>query len=116
MKYYPLTAPANDDGAVSQEYDSAREIGVVKLGESYLFFRKGRRIYYILYQDIKRYFRRVMAVPMKMCCGKGSLEVEHLVICSDERELAQIQLPGTRAAKALVEELKIKIPEAVYGK
>jgi hypothetical protein len=55
-------------------------------------------------------------VPAKLCCGKGDLEVENLVICGDKGELAQIQLPGTRAAKVLMEELENLIPEAEFGR
>lgn len=114
MKFYPLTEPAQKEEYISSEYRSAREIGVVRLGEGYLYFRKSRKIYYIPYQDIRRCFRRVMAVPMKMCCGKGNFEIENLVICGDEGELAQVQLPGTRAAKILMEELKSRIPDASF--
>lgn len=114
MKFYPLTAPAQDADVVSSEYRSAREIGVIRLGERHLYFRKSRKVYYIPYQDIRRCFRRVMAVPMQLCCGKGNLEVENLVIWGAEGELAQIQLPGARAAKILMEELKERIPDASF--
>lgn len=114
VKFYEITTLTQSQEELLSEYKSAREIGVVRLGETYLFFRKGRRAYYIPYADIRRCFRRVMLVPAKMCCGKGDLPVEHLVIYGDAGELAQVQLPGTRAAKGLIEELKIRIPHAEF--
>lgn len=109
MKFHHITTAAENQEELSAEYSSAREIGVLRLGEHYLFFRKARKKYYIPYSDIRRCFRRVMLVPAKLCCGKGDFPVEHLVIYGDAGELAQIQLPGTRAAKGAMEELKQRL-------
>ncbi|MCI8549852.1 MAG: hypothetical protein HFI68_04535 [Lachnospiraceae bacterium] len=114
MKYYPLTGEEQEIDKLTADYKSAKEIGVVRLGAEHLYFRKSRKIYYAAYSDIRRAFRRVLLVPAKLCCGKGDLHVESLVICSDTEELAQIQLPGTRAAKGLIEELKKRLPEAEF--
>jgi hypothetical protein len=118
MKFYPLeeNQPQAEAKQLESEYTAAREIGKIRLGEQRLYFRSGRKVYYIPYANVRRCFRRVMLVPAKLCCGKGDLEVENLVLCGDSGELAQIQLPGTRAAKILMEELKILIPEAEFGR
>lgn len=116
MKFYPLAAASAEDGALSSEYKAAREIGRVRLGELHLFCRAGLKTYYIPYRDVRRCFRRVQLVAAKMCCGRGDLEVENLVICGDAGELIQVQLPGTRAARILMEELEARIPEAEFGK
>ncbi|MCI8466004.1 MAG: hypothetical protein HFI63_09155 [Lachnospiraceae bacterium] len=114
MKFYPLAQAEGNQEELALDYKVAKEIGVVRLGETYLYFRKGWKVYYIPYPCIRRVFRRVMLVPAKLCCGRGDLQVEHLVVCSDSKELAQIGLPGTRAAKGLMEELKSKIPDADF--
>ncbi|MBQ7841348.1 MAG: hypothetical protein IJ390_12825 [Lachnospiraceae bacterium] len=114
MKFNPLLTALSDVDFLENDYRDAREIGIVRLGESCLFFRKKLKIYYIPYENIERCFRRVMLVPAKMCCGKGDLAVENLVICSGEEEIAQIQIPGTKAAKILMDELKIKAPNADF--
>lgn len=118
MKFYPLieNAPAEDAEALASEYRAAREIGKVRVGELRLYFRSGLKTYYIPYRDVRRCFRRVMLIPAKMCCGRGDFELENIVICGEEGELAQIQLPGERAGKALMEELEARIPEAEFGK
>ena len=116
MRFMPLTASQTAEDVLASEYKVAREIGKIRLGELHFYFKKGLNVYYIPYRDIRRCFRRVMVVPAKLCCGKGNIEMENLVICGPEdKELAQIQLPGTKAAKILVEELRRLVPEAEIG-
>ena len=101
---------------MQEEYRRAREIGTLRLGEKRLYFRTGLKAYCIPYDNIRRYFRRVMQVPAKLCCGKGNFEIENLVICGDGGELAQIQLPGTKAAKIVMECLGELAPNAAVGR
>lgn len=114
MKFYSLTTVSADMNTLATDYESAREIGIIRLGESCLFFRKRLKKYYIPYTDITRCFRRVMTVPAKLCCGKGEFAIEHLVLFAGEKEVAQIQLPGTKAARILMDEMKIKAPNAQF--
>lgn len=115
MKFYPLTAAA-PDVALKTDYDAGRAIGNVQLGNTYLFFKVKRKLYYIAYADVTRVFRRVQLVQTKMCCGKGNLEVENLVICTEAGEAAQIQLPGARAGVILLEEVAKRAPHVLIGK
>ena len=55
-----------------------------------------------------------MIITAKLCCGRGELAVENLIICDEAKELASVALPGTRAAKALMEELQQRIPGAAF--
>ena len=116
MKFYPLIAGSQEPKGLGEEYRTGREIGKIRLGEQHLFFRSMGRAYYIPYTEIRRYFRRVMMVPARLCCGKGSFQMEHLVICGGEGELAQVEVPGTKAAKVLMEELGRLAPGAAVGK
>jgi len=116
MKFCPLASETEDRDSLASEFRTAREIGRVCMGELHLFLRVGLKTYYIPYRDVRRCFRRVQLIPAKMCCGRGDLEVENLVVCGDAGELIQVQLPGTKAAKILMEELRERIPEAEFGK
>ena len=116
MKLYSLTTASDDLHALEVEYKNAKEIGIIRLGESCLFFRKRLKIYYISYKEITRCFRRVMTVPAKLCCGRGDFAIENLVIYVGDTEVAQIQLPGTKAAKILMEELKALVPDAEFSR
>ena len=116
MKFYPLTSTEENAEDLQVEYKTAQEIGKLRLGTKHFYFRSARKIFYIPYNEIYRYFRRVMLVPAKLCCGKGDFAIEHLVICDTDHELAQIQLPGSHAAKVLMERLSSLAPDAVVGK
>ncbi len=118
MRFVPLTEPngSKPEDALETEYGSAYEVGKLRLGDSCLYFRQGLKVFYIAYTDIHRYFRRVMQVPAKLCCGRGNFDVESLVICDETKELAEIQMPGTRAAKVVIERLKELAPNAIVGK
>lgn len=116
MKFYSVTSEHNNAAALQAEYASGRVIGNVHLGAEFLFFKEKRKVYYIPYADMTRCFRRVLLVQTKMCCGKGNLEVENLVVCSEKGEAAQIQLPGERAGKILLEEIVKIAPHVQIGR
>ena len=116
MKFYSVTSEHNNAAALQAEYASSRVIGNVHLGAEFLFFKEKRKVYYIPYADMTRCFRRVLLVQTKMCCGKGNLEVENLVVCSEKGEVAQIQLPGERAGKILLEEIVKMAPHVQIGR
>ena len=115
MKFASLTSRTEEKTFLQSEYAQAYSVGKLRLGQERLYFRAGLRTYYIPYCDIRRYFRRVTQVPAKLCCGRGNFEIESLVICDGERELAQIELPGARAAKAVMERMAQLAPEAAVG-
>ena len=116
MKFYSVTSEHNNAAALQAEYASGRVIGNVHLGAEFLFFKEKRKVYYIPYADMTRCFRRVLLVQTKMCCGTGNLEVENLVVCSEKGEVAQIQLPGERAGKILLEEIVKMAPHVQIGR
>ena len=116
MKFYSVTTESSDAAALKAEYAAGRAIGNVHLGTEHLFFKEKRKLYYIPYADMTRCFRRVMLVQTKMCCGKGNLEVENLVVCAESGEVAQIQLPGERAGKVLLEEIAKLAPHVQIGR
>lgn len=116
MKFYPLKTTEENTESLQTEYKNAQEIGKLRLGTERFYFRSARKIYYIPYTEIYRYFRRVMLVPAKLCCGKGDFAIEHLVICDADSELAQIQIPGSHAAKVLMEQMSLLAPDAIVGK
>lgn len=116
MNFYPLLETEKQTDGLDGEYRDAREIGKIKMGELHLFFKRGLKTYFIAYHDVRRLFRRIEAVPLQMCCGRGTLEIENLVVCGEnDQELAQIQLPGKKAAQILMKELQERVPEAQFG-
>ena len=115
MKLYPLASELAPEVAAAG-YKEGREIGKIRLGAKALYFRDKLKVYYVPYEDMTRVFRRVLMIPATMCCGKGDFEVENIVICTEKGEVAQIQLPGERAGKIMLEELARRAPHAEVGK
>ena len=117
MRFYPVSGECGSEvpeERLRQDYASAHTIGKLRIGGEALFFRAGLKTFYIPYLQVKRCFRRVRLVPARMCCGRGDLAVESMVICDENTELADVQMPGEKAGKAALEELKRKIPHAVF--
>lgn len=117
MSLYPLTnvQVEGEKALAAEDYKTSRAIGKVRIGRAFLYFRLGLRTYYLPYKEVRRCFRRVEMVPAKMCCGKGEMADEKLVICTTDGELAQVELPDTRAARILMEELRVRIPDAEFS-
>ena len=116
MKFYPAASAAAEEDALKTDLQKAHEIGVMKIGSEFLFFRVRLKTYYIPFSEITRCFRRVRSVPARMCCGRGNMAMESMVICTEAGEAAEIQMPGERAGKAALEELKVKIPHAAFAR
>ena len=110
MRFYPLAGGDVPGTELKEEYEDARDIGGIRFGTERLYIRQGLRIGHILYADIHRCYRRVMVVPMRMCCGKGNMDVEKLVVEGAGGELAEAPLPDSRAARAVMQELGKKLP------
>lgn len=117
MNFYPIVSAAENTAELASEYKGAREIGKIRIGDSYLFCRNGLKTYYIPYSDVHRCFRRVLEVPVRNACIGGDFSIENIVVCGEgDVELLQVQLPGAKAAKITYEELKTRIPHAKFGK
>ena len=50
-----------------------------------------------------------------MCCANGQLQLENIVLCNKKEELIQIDLPGLKAAEAVIEEIKKNNPDVKIG-
>ena len=117
MRFYSLTDAAVSADVLAAEYKAGREIGCVTLGETCLFFKVKLKVSYIPYAEITRAFRRVQLIQTKMCCGRGDLQIENLVLCGPgEKELAQVQLPGAKAGEIMMEELAARGSHIQIGK
>ena len=118
MKFIALqeSNPAPEKSVLAREYDDAVDFTPARIGEERLFFRSGRRVYYISLGAVTRCFRRVELVNARMgCCNQG-LPMESVVVCGEgEKELAQIRLASERMGVALLDALKTACPGAKFG-
>ena len=109
-----VTGPGLED-----EWKAGRKIGVLRFGTEHLFFRSGIRSFVLPYDRLAGCFRRVVLVPAKMCCGRGDFEIEHLILRAGDagalREIADIELPGKKAAQEAMRILKEMAPDADFS-
>ncbi len=117
MKFTPIYAGKLSESPDKEKTDEltvrfkeGHAIGSVTVADGFLFVKKGLRNYYIEYTDAEKIFRRVRRLHANICCGDGDIEVEHLVIMADGRELMEVTLPDRKAAQMLMNDLKEKAP------
>lgn len=114
MGFRPLASLVDNKELLSNEYKSGTKIGVIVLGDSYFFFRRGFTKYYIAYPELQRCFRRVMLIPYKKGRkNKENIEVEYAVLMNEGKEVAQIQLPGAKAGEELLVKVHEKSPNTL---
>lgn len=117
MKFCPLKTAETDPSVLAAEYRSAKKVDVFRLGERHIFFRKKVGVcWYVPCEEIDRFFRRVMMVPIRVSCCGGEMGVEHIVLCSGEEELAVVLLSDPRTAPTVIEALRERLPNAECGK
>ena len=114
MKFFNVAGESISNRNLENEYSNSRSIGTLKIGSSHLFFRSGFKTYTLAGKDLERVYRRVMLVPARMCCGRGELAIEHIVLEAGGSVAAQIQMPGEKAGKAALEAIKAIAPDAQY--
>ena len=113
MKYTPLYASElnnETDKSLTVRYKAGHTIGSVTVSEGYLFIKKWLRRYYISYEAAQKIFRRVRRLHANICCGDGDIEVDYLVVMADDNELIEVTLPGRKAAKQLMDEIRQAAP------
>ncbi len=114
MKFYSVQQILNGDKSLEQEFKAAEPTGTMRIGTKHLFFRAGLKHYAIPFTEITGCFRRVRAVETRLCCGRGSIEMESIVVRTEEGEAAEIGVPGRKAAVKLMEQLKKALPDADF--
>ncbi len=50
-----------------------------------------------------------------MCCANGEMQLNSIVICSDQAELAEIELPTERAAVGVIEHIQKNFTDITIG-
>jgi len=103
---------------VDLDFDGAKAYMRVKLGQSYIFWKKGLKWNAIAIKDVERAFRRVEEVKTKVCCGPANFDIERLILVLKNQETLDIRIgDGTkREAEELYANLKEQHPELQYGK
>ena len=111
MRFVSICQDSTDKSVLVSDYKSGILYKNICLGKSYFYFKSLFTKYYISYDDIKCAFKRVRVLPHK----NGSLQVDYLVLSDGEKELAEIQFAGRRAATEVFDELKHRCKNATFN-
>lgn len=119
MKFIPLIEGEiiTSDGAeaLKEEFKAGRTISKITLGTKHFFFKDHLAVKYIAFSNIYRVFRRVKAINMRMCCANGEMQLNSIVVCSAQAELAEIELPTERAAVGVIEHIQKNFTDITIG-
>ncbi len=107
MKFNSLFNEEFKNDLLKAEFESGEKLGIVCLGESHLFFRKGFKNSFISYEKLSRVFRRVYMIPR----GKKQIAIESIVFCVGEDEIFSLSMTGKESAVILLERIKEKAPQ-----
>lgn len=106
MKFNSFFDEEFKNDLLKAEFESGEKLGVVCLGESHLFFRKGLKNYFMAYEKLSRAFRRVYMIPR----GKKQIAIENIFFCVGDKEVFSLSMAGKESAVILLEKIKEKAP------
>lgn len=107
-----------EDGNVDREFKMASGYGKVKLGQEYIFWKKGFTWSMLELSSIKRIYRKIEGVDTKMCCGNVNFDIQKLVFLLRDGNGFEVLIGEgmLKEADALYRKLKDEHPEIQYGK
>lgn len=100
------------------EFDEASVFGKVKMGQRYIFWKRGLRWSFVEIAKVQRAYRRIEAVKSKMCCGNVNFDIQKLVLLLKDGACLELLIgEGTpKEAEALYRKLSSENPQIQYGK
>lgn len=114
----PYTYKKGENPALDQEFAGGESYGLVKPGQTAVFWRAGLRWHVVSLSQVQRIFRRVEPVYGKLCCGGHSFIIERLVLVLKDGTELELYIGDDmpKKAEALLEFLKAGHPELLFGK
>lgn len=78
--------------ALERDYAQSRNLGKVRMGERWIFFRKFFGAAYLPYDQVVRAWLRQEEVKARLCCGTANFDQFYLVLeCADgQRRRGQV--------------------------
>ena len=114
MKWNALAAAA-DNSLLERDWESARKIGPFRAGEKWLFKKGAFGVSYVSYDDILWAYRQIETVNGKLCCGKASFDIHHVIIVINNKKKLDVRFEERQDAQDLLDAVQSGNPAAEIG-
>ncbi len=114
MKWNALASPA-DELQLQADWENGKKIGTLRAGERWLFRKGAFTTSYVAYQDILWAYRQIETVNGKLCCGKASFDIHHVIVLTSSGEKMDIRFEEKVAAQELLDIIEIRNPKTEIG-
>lgn len=114
MKWNALVKAA-DNGLLQKDWDNGQKIGSFRAGENWLFKKGAFGVSYVAYEDIIWAYRRIETVNGKLCCGKASFDIHHVILLLSNKKELDIRFEERAEAQALLDAIGAGNPQAEIG-
>ncbi|MBP3701718.1 MAG: hypothetical protein J6I64_07500 [Lachnospiraceae bacterium] len=102
MMHFPF-APAGsaivDPAVLEQDFQNARPIDAVYLGQQCLYYPGMLKLRYLPCEQIQWAYLRAEENRMSMCCGKAFVDIWYLLLYAEGRQIAKIEFQKKETAK-----------------
>ena len=114
MKWIAMTAKAEND-LLQEDWNNGEKYGPLKAGKNWLFKKGALGTSYVPYKDIIWAYRQIETVDGKLCCGKASFDIHHLIIHTNGKQRLDIRLEERKPAQELLDIIAAANPDAEIG-
>lgn len=116
MKFKPeLLEVRPDPEALRRDYAQSRNLGEVRLGKRWLFFRKFLGAAYLPYDRVVRAWLRQEEVKARLCCGTANFDQFYLVLECAGGQRRRGQVIDKKAGQACLEHIQDQNPAVKIG-
>ena len=113
--FQPVAARSLDSALLEQDFQQARSIDMVHLGQACLYFPGVLRLRYLPYAQIQWAYLRAEENRMSMCCGKAFVDIWYLLLYADGKQAAKIEFQKKETAKTALAALTGSHPHILIG-
>ncbi len=102
---------ADNDAILKTEFQTAKQVGEGRIGETHLFYRYFLRVKYIAYTEIQKAFLRVESGE----CGEFLLQEFYLILVTKEAEECRLRFERKENIQTILDYLTAQNPDIEIG-
>ena len=114
MRWIPSSIPAPAE-QLEADFNTAQNLGKVRLGSGWLFFKKFSGISYLPYDRIVHAWLRLEEVSAKMCCGRANFDQFYLMVEDADGKVQRCELGSREKVDQVLAHIGQLCPAAEIG-